>query len=163
NRRRRGGNTVFTFGLALGSSTIFVGLLGAPAPRTGLAQNLEPVLQIGHAAGITSVAFNPNGLFFVTGSGDGTAILWETSTGNKVRSFEGHRGMVLAVAFTPNGRHLLTGSEDHLAMLWDAASGQLVGTFEMHSLGVTSIAVSRDGKYVLTGSRDGAAVISDLA
>ena len=50
--------------------------------------------------------------FGATGGYDNVAILWNASTGEKTRTFEGHDGSVSSVRFSPDGGCLATGSSD---------------------------------------------------
>jgi WD40 repeat protein len=104
---------------------------------------------------VSAVAFSPDGKYVLTGSHDNTVVLWETATGNKVRSFLGHTSYVLAVAISPDGKHVLTGSYDNTAVLWETSTGTKVRSFLGHTSGVHAVAFSPDGKHVLTGSYDG--------
>lgn len=81
---------------------------------------------------IHAAAFSPdNGDRILTGGGyeDAKAIVWNTDTRAKLRTFTGHwyvredfdyQGNVLSVAFSPDGTQALTGSKDKRAMLWEA-------------------------------------------
>jgi len=122
--------------------------VAVPDPK---ARRPELLLQIGHRAGICSVAFSPNGRQVVTASDDDTAILWDTETGTKLRVFQGHTNGVQAVAFSPNGRQIVTGSYDKTAILWDVGTGTNLRVFEGHIGIVTSVAFSPDGRHVLAG------------
>lgn len=97
-----------------------------------------------------SVAFAPDGKYVLTGSDDGTARLWDATTGALVRTFSGHTSIVRSVAFSPDGKYVLTGALDDMAKLWDAATGAEVRTFGLTGW-VMSVAFSADGRYVLTG------------
>src|SRR3712207_748327 len=56
--------------------------LQAQPPAKG-PPKLELVVQTGRASYLLDAAFTPNGKFLVTGSFDGTAILWETASGKQ--------------------------------------------------------------------------------
>jgi hypothetical protein len=120
-------------------------------PLTPQVIRPELVLQTGHTRDVKSVAFSPDGKQVLTGSGDATAILWDTATGWQLRTFAGHTRDVKSVAFRPDGKQILSGSDDTTAILWDALSGQKLRTFTEHSFYVDSAAFSPDGKQVLTG------------
>uniref|UniRef100_A0A803VME8 Dynein assembly factor with WD repeat domains 1 n=1 Tax=Ficedula albicollis TaxID=59894 RepID=A0A803VME8_FICAL len=52
-----------------------------------------------HILPLTNVAFNKSGSRFITGSYDRTCKLWDTASGEELRSLEGHRNVVYAIAF----------------------------------------------------------------
>ena len=50
------------------------------------------------------VAFSPDGRLCATPSGDQTARLWDTATGECLRTLTVHDRVVSSVAFSPDGR-----------------------------------------------------------
>lgn len=106
----------------------------------------------GHTGLINSIAYSPDGQYGLTGGEDGTARLWQLTTGQEVRRFLTD-GSATSVCFSPDGRYVLTGSGNVL-QLWDTQTGQMIRDFKGHTRTVLSVAYSPDGRYVLSGSDD---------
>lgn len=86
------------------------------------------------------------------------ADLWDTATGELLRSFIGHTYYIYTAAFTADGKYVLTGSGDDTARLWDVATGEEVRRFNANisrNSATNSAAISPDGQRVLTGGNDG--------
>ncbi len=71
-----------------------------------------------HEASVISVSFSPDGTTLATGSGDNTVKLWNTESGELIRTLSGHEGRVSSVSFSPDGTTLATGSGDTTVKLW---------------------------------------------
>ncbi|KAF7973534.1 hypothetical protein HWV62_14968 [Athelia sp. TMB] len=110
----------------------------------------------GHAGGIVSVAFSPNGQRIASGSNNGPVHVWDTQTGALVAGqFEGQTSIVTSVAFSPDGRRIASGSWGESIRVWDAETGALVaGPFERHTNAITTMAFSPDGRRIASGSED---------
>ena len=108
----------------------------------------------GHASDVDSVAFAPDVKTLASGSGDDTIKLWDTRSGETLRTLEGHTNEVRSVAFAPDGNTLVSGSHDKTIKLWDARSGELLRTLEGHTNWVSSVAFAPDGKTLASGSWD---------
>jgi WD40 repeat protein/serine/threonine protein kinase len=117
----------------------------------------------GHTAGVSSVAFSPNGQRILTGSDDKTAKVWDAATGNYLFTLTEHSSGITSVAFSADGQRIVTGSADQTAKVWDAATGNYLFTLRGHSNMVTSVAFSADGQRIVTGSADQTAKVWDAA
>ena len=101
-----------------------------------------------------SLAFSPDGQYFVMAYEDKTIKLWDFSSGKRIRVFRGHTGAVVSVAFSPDGHYILSGGMDRVLKLWDTSSGKEIRTFKGHADSVVSVAFSSDRQYALSGSED---------
>lgn len=114
--------------------------------------------------GVNSIAFSPDGTTLIGGtqaSKDVAAVLWNSQTGEVVRTLRGQAGQTVVVACSPDGQMAATGSLDKVAVLWDMRTGQPLHTLTGHAEQVWSVAFSRDGRLVLTASPDGTAMLWD--
>ncbi len=107
----------------------------------------------GHENVVHGLAFSPDGSKLISGSGDRTAILWDTGiqVGTRVAEpkllhrLEGHTDKIYAVGFSPDGSRAVTGSEDHDLRLWRVADGKEIAYMTGHGDKVESLAVAPDG------------------
>ena len=130
--------------------------------RSGLSRPSGLLLHTltGHQDSIRAVAVTGDGRA-VTGSDDGTAMVWDLASGQQLHALTGHRDSIRAVAVTGDGR-AVTGSTDGTAMVWDLASGRQLHALTGHRGWILAVAVTGDGRAV-TGSTDGTAMVWDLA
>lgn len=127
-----------------------------------------------HQSGsVQSVAFSPDGLTLATGSANrasssveisssGSTKLWDTKSGELLRSLEGQRATVNSVTFSPDGELVAVGSKDRTAKLWDAKTGKLLRSLESLSSPINSVSFSPDGQLVAIGSEDNTAKLWDI-
>jgi WD40 repeat protein len=92
---------------------------GIAKAEQALRDALAKIGGIGLSGG--KIAISPNNQWLVTGSGDGTARLWDLSATDPAAAplvLRGHEGGITTVAFSPDAQRLVTGSWDDSARLW---------------------------------------------
>jgi WD40 repeat protein len=122
-------------------------------PATEYVESVAVEVYKGHSDAILATACMECGTMFVSGSMDGTARLWEISSGVCLQIFSGHSAGVSSVA-TIDEVTLLTGSIDTTLKVWDALRGVCLRTYWGHTGIVTGISVTDDDTTFVTSSAD---------
>ena len=108
----------------------------------------------GHTDWIARIAWSPDGPLLATPSSDSTVRVWNSDTGQPVRTLEGHTFPVYGVAWSPDGRLLASGGKDSTVRVWDAGTGEPVHTLEGHTEPVRGVSWSPDGRLLASGGDD---------
>jgi WD40 repeat protein/energy-coupling factor transporter ATP-binding protein EcfA2 len=113
----------------------------------------------GHKNTVDSVRFLPDGKRLLSGSWDGTIILWDIASASPIRTYELPRvndapNVVYKLALHPNGTRFVSGSQDGTARLWSIETGEELATFAAHERAINGVAFSPDGTRLATGSSD---------
>lgn len=114
-----------------------------------------PLISIAaHAATATAVRFFPDGERMASSSEDGTARIWEVSTGRNLLTFKAHSDQVWSLAISPDGQRVATGSSDGTLKVWDPTTGSVLHTFSDHKSRVGALVFSPDGALLYSGGED---------
>ncbi len=116
----------------------------------------------GHSHNVMGVAFDPWGRRLVSASEDGTLKLWDTTTGQVIRTLVRDSGNVFCVAFSPDGRHIASGSLDQAVTLWDVETGHALHVMRGHAAYVLGVAFSPDGRRIASASHDSTVKLWDV-
>ena len=68
------------------------------------------------------MAISPNGRFALSGGNDHKAYLWDTQSGQVLRTFE-HKQRVVRVAMPRDGQMAFTSDGGNQAIVWDLKTG----------------------------------------
>jgi WD40 repeat protein len=90
--------------------------------RAVSASRLRAVMR-GHSGWVQSAVFSPDSRIVLTGGTDGTARLWNLTTGREVRTFGNRSEQVTRAEFSRDGTLVVTGSSDGTARVWDVRTG----------------------------------------
>jgi WD40 repeat protein len=127
-----------------------------PVPSARLRGTLR-----GHTADLWAVAVSPDGGRLATGSGDGTARIWDTDSGEQ-RLVLTAVSPIWDVTFSPDGSRIAAGCADGTIWLWDSTGGDGVGVLHGHADEVWSVAFSPDGGRLAAAGADGTASVWEL-
>ncbi len=114
----------------------------------------------GHTARVDSLCYAPAGPRLATGAHDGTAWVWDTTTGERTAAHRGHQHAVLAIAFGPDGDRVASADWDRVVRVWDASTGRAAFAVRGAS---HSIGFSPDGRWLAGGGYDQSLRVWDAA
>jgi glucose/arabinose dehydrogenase len=110
---------------------------------------------------VRSAVFSPDGKLVLTAGDDGTARLWNATTGEPFLEPLQHQGTVRSAVFNLDGGRIVTASDDGTARIWDATTSTSLSPPLEHHGPVRSAAFSPDGSMVVTVSAENGADVWD--
>jgi WD40 repeat protein len=121
----------------------------------------EKVASAGDGEELDDVAFSSDGTRVATASRDHTARIWDSTTGDLLRTSPDPGGWVGAVAFSPVEPLLAAGDSNGKVMLWRYDTQQTPAVLQ-HSHLVDRLTFSPDGKLLATATTDGVVTVWDV-
>jgi len=108
----------------------------------------------GHTAAVRDVCFNNDGSKFLSASFDRYVRLWDTKTGECLKTFTTRR-VPYCVRFWPNDNNFFcVGQSDNKIVTMDATSGEVTQEYNHHLAAVNSILFTEEGRKMVTTSDD---------
>ncbi len=108
-----------------------------------------------HDESVESVAFLPDSQHVVSGSSDGTLRVWNTKSGECLRTIEGANLGAYAVAVSPDGSRVSAGCKDGIIREFNLNDGALLRELKGHRGYIRALAYTHDGEYLLSCAGDG--------
>ncbi|MBI4568568.1 MAG: hypothetical protein HY719_09225 [Planctomycetes bacterium] len=102
----------------------------------------------GHTGAITALAFSADGSRIFSASRDKTVRLWDTTTGECLRTVDGGKSPVTSLAVSQDGKHLAIAREDGYITIHAAEGFTWVWGFKV-TAGKPGIAFDEDGRVLL--------------
>ncbi|HEX6301153.1 MAG TPA: BTAD domain-containing putative transcriptional regulator [Acidimicrobiia bacterium] len=107
-----------------------------------------------HTGVIRGLAFDREGEYLATASGDTTAIIWDANTFELIHRLEAHTSDVFDIAFDPTRPEVATAGGDNSIRLWSVENGSLRLTLPAQAA-ISDLAYSPDGRYLAAVSPEG--------
>jgi hypothetical protein len=125
---------------------------GPPLTRVWRLDALDVQATLPNAETSHCLTFSPDGKFLVSGHGgwfmDGTATVWDATTGRRLATLGSHKQWVETAVFTPDGRTLATANQVEVK-LWDAVTWQELFTLP----GSVDTFFARRGRTLLSAGK----------
>jgi serine/threonine protein kinase/WD40 repeat protein len=115
----------------------------------------------GHAEGITSLGFAPDGSSMAVGCKDGSFVLWDVNARREIRRIQSLGGPVYAVAYRADGNTLAVAGADRTVRVYNLAKERLLATYRGHESSVRCLAFAAGGERLLSGGQDGTVRVWD--
>jgi WD40 repeat protein len=114
-----------------------------------------------HQGFVTGCAYSSVREWVVSASSDCTLKIWNTQTGEVVRTLKGHQDYVNGCAVNYDGTRIVSASSDRTLRVWDPRSGEAQQVLKEHLASVNSCAFSPDGARIVSASSDYTLIIWD--
>ncbi|MEJ7637968.1 MAG: WD40 repeat domain-containing protein [Singulisphaera sp.] len=113
------------------------------------------LLQRGHAAGVSTIAFSADGSRMITGGSDSTVRIWRVADRMLLRVLPYHMVGVTGLALSPDGRLLASGDGAGWLRTWDMVKGLELPAEPPHDRAVDRVAFLPDGAHYVSLDLDG--------
>ncbi len=125
--------------------------------RTGAA-----LAVLAHEDKVHVGALSPDGRLAATGCRNENRVrVFDTATGQLLKTLEGNQLGVYGLAFRRDGQVLASGGADQTARTWDVRSGQPLAVLRGHRGFLNTVDWSPDGSMLVTSAMDGTARVWD--
>lgn len=144
----------------LGAWLFMLAVIAEVNPQTVVAQ--ERATLNGHTHVVAGVCFALDGKTVVSGSWDETVRIWDSASGELVRTLSEPTDWIETVAVSADGTRIIAASQ-RAVHVWDVETGKRLQIFDAHrTLSLSSIRLSADGRLLACGVRDGSVQVFEV-
>jgi WD40 repeat protein len=105
---------------------------------------------------------HPEGGYAISGSNDGSMVIWDLEQGREFMRLLGNREAVYELQYSPDGAFIYAALDDGTLRRYRVATGREGLRFEGHRRAVRSFALSPDGHTLLTADAEGVLILWDV-
>jgi WD40 repeat protein len=114
----------------------------------------EPqVIEIGNAR--QTLAFSPDGELLATAGFGKTIGIYDSSTGDELRTLSGHENVVRSLIFSPDGRRLFSAGGDGIVKIWSTSDWVEILAIQGPERAIYDLAIDSEGQRLAAACSDG--------
>lgn len=118
--------------------------------RIGSLLHDEALHTLKMPSAVTTLVPFQESYFVVAGYADGNIVLWNTETGEAVRTISGHNERITGLVVPPDGEVVVSSSEDGTIRVWDSVSGREEQRFSFKNQTTHSMTLLPDSKHLVS-------------
>ncbi|KAB7499480.1 WD repeat-containing protein 3 [Armadillidium nasatum] len=119
-----------------------------------LSSTETPVKFNGHKGGITTIAWDPQGMRVASGSENGEIVLWDMVSEKGIVRLLGHKGRINKVCFLQNRNILVSCGIDKFIKFWDLDTNFCFYTLTLLNGVVSDFIIFKNDSRLLAGERE---------
>ncbi|KAF7975790.1 hypothetical protein HWV62_8615 [Athelia sp. TMB] len=138
----------------------------APEPKPSLVSKPHYKHQYslsGHTLSISSLKFSPSGAILASSGADKVVKLWDTNTGEIMRTLEGHTLGISDIAWSNDEEYIASASDDKTIRIWSLDLGTTVKVLQGHTNFVFCINYNARSSLLVSGGFDETVRLWDVA
>jgi WD40 repeat protein len=112
----------------------------------------------GHISAVQVVTLSYDMQYMLSGSDDGSVILWDVATGNLIQRVHNHTGAVTGVAFSPDAgeKYFYTAGEDGNIQTYERTlSSKFIGSIKAEGGGIQGMGIPAGSRNIIIACNDG--------
>jgi WD40 repeat protein len=155
---------LYTSGIAFTPSNNLIARHYAPGfkhalpsiPRGISTTQSGPLVLKGHRDSVNCVTYSLDGTRLVSGSSDGSLILWDTETGAQISQLPSLGVSIGCLSYSPRGSFVIYGAEDGYIRKWDGIASDAMELGSLDTLEpISSLCWSPNGFEIMGGTANG--------